>query len=258
MPDEPLGLSEVSDFLDGASLKVSDKMIADDPMYAYNPSIYYVAGQSALRSIRLAMLAARRDTANSILDFACGAGRVMRVLRAAFPDAALTACDVRPERIEFCEKQFGATPVLGTQQTDQICDLDLGGPFDVIWCGSLLTHVDSNAWVEFVKLWGSALKPGGVVVYTVYGRYIVNALRTGSKLLGLSPQQVEDVLRDYDETGFGFRPVFAPEMNFGDCVVSRTWACAQLERAPDLELLLYTERGWLDDQDVVACVKQHS
>jgi len=256
MPDEPMNLADVSAWLDGASLEVSQERLADDPMYAYNPSIYYLAGQSALRSIRLAMLAARRHTAESILDFACGAGRVMRMLKVAFPDAALTACDVQPERIEFCAKQFGATPVLGTPRTDEIRDLELGGPFDVIWCGSLLTHVDSDAWLEFLKLWESVLTPGGVVVFTVYGRHVVNGLRTGAKSLGLSSEQVEEVLRDYDATGFGYRPVFDPQMNFGDCVVSRPWVCERLEQTPTLELLLYTEKGWIADLDVVACAKQ--
>ena len=214
-------------------------------------SCYFVAGQQALRCIRLAMLAAELEDLDNILDFASGGGRVMRWLRAAFPGASLTACDTVAAGIEFCAETFGATPLLSSPNPQ---DLDLEGPFDLIWSGSLFTHVDQDLWRAFVAKFESVLSRGGVAVFTAYGRYIAEALRDGSQTLDFTPEQRELVLKDYAERGFGFYADFNPEYNYGDAVVSRAWVSDLLDETPGLRQLFYIEEGWLG-QDVIAVTK---
>ena len=50
-----------------------------------------------------------------VLDFGCGHGRVMRVLKAALPDADLVACDIDEDALSFCAETFGAQPVLSSK-----------------------------------------------------------------------------------------------------------------------------------------------
>jgi SAM-dependent methyltransferase len=258
LTSEKLSIERVSEFLDGTALDVIRDIAPDDPMYRYAPDFYFQAGQSALRNIRLAMLAGRVEKVDRILDFACGGGRVLRILKAAFPDAHLTACDVQPAAVEFCVNTFGAAGITSAYDPE---DVELDGNYDLIWCGSLLTHVDADRWVRFVKLFESALAPGGLAVFTSYGRFIADRrLRQRNRPLDLNEEEIEGVLRDYEETGFGFRPGFRPDLNFGDCVATREWVCAQLEQAPKLQLLLYVEGGWgveRDEwsQDVIACAR---
>lgn len=257
MPDQPLPIARLGELLEGDSLEVIQEIAPDDPMYAYGPDLYFPAGKTALRCIQLAMLAARLETVETALDFACGKGRVLRVLKAAFPQAALTACDLWPEAVEFCSRTFGATGVVSEVEPGEVA---LGGPFDLIWSGSLLTHVDSARWIGFLELFESVLSPGGIVTFTVYGRATAQGLRDGTIPLTLNREQAAEVLREYDVTGFGFAPTISERRGrwrapaVGDCVASRAWVCSQLERIPGLELLLYLERGWLG-QDVVACAK---
>jgi hypothetical protein len=81
--------------------------------------------------------------------------------------------------------------------------------------------VDADRWVRFVKLFESALAPGGAAVFTTYGRFIAEQrLRQRDHPLDLNEEEIEGVLRDYDEEGFGFRAGFCPEVNFGDCVAT--------------------------------------
>src|SRR5688572_19270091 len=120
MPDRSLTLPQVNEFLNGSSLEIVREIAPDDHMYAYNPDTYFLAGHQALRCIRLALLAARRDTAESILDFACGKGRVLRTLKAAFPEAALTASDIWEEGVEFCSRVFGATGIVSKADPAEI------------------------------------------------------------------------------------------------------------------------------------------
>src|SRR5687767_437617 len=113
------------ELLDDEQLEVVQDVVGNDGMYLYAPELYPVAGQTALRCVRLAMLAAKLETAERILDFASGGGRVLRYLRAAFPDAAITACDVAEHQVEFCARVFGATGVVSDPDPNRI---KLDGP----------------------------------------------------------------------------------------------------------------------------------
>ena len=139
------------------------------------------------------------------------------------------------------------------ESSPEPAEVDLEGPFDVIWCGSLLTHVDARKWTGFVKVFETLLAPGGVAVFTTYGRFTAEALRKRENTLSLEDEQIEGLLRDYDSTGFGYFERL-PDQGLGDCVASRAWVGAQMDQAPTLQLVLYTEQGWLG-QDVIACTK---
>jgi SAM-dependent methyltransferase len=247
MEDVHRSIATLSPILDDASLEVSREICPDDGMADYAPEIYFTAGRDALRAVRMAMLAVGLDEVKSALDFGSGGGRVLRYLRAAFPNAALTACDILPKQVEFCEREFGATGIVSEGDPSA---LDLEGPFELIWSGSLLTHLDEETWPKVLELFSRTAAYGGVIVFTVYGRLVAEMLRSRENLLNLKEDQVDETLRKYDETGFSF----APTRWDGDTFVSRAWVCEQLDRFPELDLLLYLEHGWLG-QDVVACTR---
>jgi SAM-dependent methyltransferase len=250
MRPESLGVAELNELLEGRALDVATDVADFDGMHNYAPELYFEAGHSALRHIRLAMLAAGLEQADSVLDFASGAGRVLRTLQAAFPEAALVASDVWKPGLDFCSEVLGVETV---ESSPEPAEVAIEGPFDVIWCGSLLTHVDARRWIGFVQVFESLLARGGVAVFTTYGRWTAEALRKRENTLSLSDDQIEQLLRDYDRTGFGYYPRL-PDEDLGDCVASRAWVGAQLDQAPTLQLVLYSERSWLG-QDVIACTK---
>jgi SAM-dependent methyltransferase len=234
------------------SLEVIREISEADGMRFVLPDVYFTAGRSALRSIRLAMLAANLSRVTRILDFACGGGRVLRYLKAAFPDAELTACDIVDVYLRFCSEVLGARAVKSDLDPAQV---ELDGQFDLIWCGSLLSHTDSDDFAGYLNLWESALAPGGVLVFTVMGRSVPVALRNGMSPLSVNREQADQILRDFDSAGFAFvYGVHDPEAKLGEAVASPAWVCAQLEQTSDLGLLLYCEESW-EGQDVVACTK---
>ena len=254
VPQQELTAEQLIEFLDGESLDVVKDVIPEDPMYVYDPELYFQAGRQALRCIRLAQLAARKEGApvTSILDFASGGGRVMRYLHAAYPDASLTACDLYHAGLDLCAEAFGARAVMSDLDPTKI---ELGETYDLIWCGSLFTHVGSDMWDTLLTLFDSVLRPGGLLVFTAYGRDTAALVRSGENMLDLTPEHAVDVLRDYDEKGFGFAADFQPETDHGDAIAARHWVTRTLDRFPRLRLLLYTERAWLG-QDVIACEKR--
>jgi SAM-dependent methyltransferase len=100
------------------------------------PQAYFRYGPSAVRCIELAMLAVGKRDLAEILDLPCGHGRVLRTLKAAFPMARLTACDIDRDAVDFCADTFAATPVYSS---DRVQDIDLRNNFDLIW-GGLSVH----------------------------------------------------------------------------------------------------------------------
>ena len=230
----------------GQLLEVSEFRPRRDPMYDYAPELYWEAGRTALQCVRAALRDARAEPPRTVLDYACGYGRVMRWLRAAFPSAELTACDVYEAMVRFCQRNFGATPVVANRDSAQT---ELGH-HDLIWSGSLLSHIDGGDWPGFLDLFRRSLSPGGVAVFTTHGGSTVEDLRSRVNTMRFSEEQLQQVLRDYDESGFGFWPTINAEWNHGDCVVSQEWVDEQLAEA-GLVRVSYTEGAWLG-QDVIA------
>src|SRR5260370_33891758 len=230
----------------------------NDGMFEHDGAHSVSVGQSALRCIKLAMLAAGKDEFRNILDFGCGFGRVLRVLRAAFPAAELAACDISQDAIDFCSKAFGAEPIHSSEDVSQI---HIPKKFDLIWSGTLLTNVDSLQFSSFLQLFHSLLRENGMLVFTAHGPYVAHRLKTGAFTYGLEPSLIPKMVRDYDVAGFGYEDY--PEevltrlgvKRYGISVSAPSWVCREIDRLPNLRLLTYTERAWDNHQDSIACMK---
>jgi SAM-dependent methyltransferase len=215
------------------------------------PEAYYRVGLSALSCIRLALEATGADEPRNILDLPSGYGRVLRMLKAAFPDAELTACDIDRAAVDFCAETFGAIPAYSTEDPS---DLQLAGDYDLIWCGSLLTHLDAAGWRRFLPWFERQLRDGGILVFTTCGRSIAEELRTGRREFPV--RDLDALVAAYDADGFGYEPYPEHAWDYGISLSSPAWVCRELERYPSLRLATYTEQGWDGFQDAVTCVRR--
>jgi CBS domain-containing protein/SAM-dependent methyltransferase len=220
-----------------------------DTQYARGRASYFWNGAAALRPIRAAFAAAGRESMNSVLDFASGHGRVLRVLKAAFPHARLTACDLDRDAVDFCARTFGASPVYSHEDPAQI---RIDDRFDLIWCCSLFTHIDAPRWPGFLDLFSSLLAPGGVLVFTTHGRTVAAQWR-GGKDRSLTADLAHGLLEDFDRSGFGYRD-YPGYTEYGLSCSRPSWVCERVERTAGIALLGFTERGW-SRQDTVACIR---
>jgi SAM-dependent methyltransferase len=212
---------------------------------------YFEHGASALRAIRLALLATGHGEPRRILDFPCGHGRVLRMLKAAFPAAALTAGDLNRGGVEFCQRKFGATPIYSSLYADEV---EIDDQFDLVWCGSLLTHLDRDRWGGFFSLLVDSVANGGLFVFTAFGRYPAERIRTGEALYQLGTEGARRILEGFDRDGFGYSDYEGMTMS-GMTLTSPAWTCARVTEREDLQLVSYTERAWFGHQDVIAVTK---
>jgi len=225
---------------------------AEDGMFVGNIDHYFNVGLSALRCIRIALSTAKKERVERILDLPCGHGRVLRILRAAFPEAQLTACDLETSGVKFCAATFGASPVYANEDPART---NIRGPFDLIWCGSLLTHLDANQWQRFLEFFERLLSAGGVLVFTVHGRRGIRHLREGTLNYGLGPAEVHATIAAYERSGFGYGN-YPDRKNYGISMSSPSWVLSQLEQHANLRVITYIEEGWDDHQDVIATLRR--
>ena len=194
---------------------------------------------------------AGKESAARILDLSCGYGRVLRWLRAAFPEAAITACDLRQAALDFCADTFRAERAY---LTPEIAVLSKDAQFDLIWCGSWMSQLTELRWRAFLVQCQQMLAPRGLLVFSTNGRCVRNRLLSGSTAYGIPHLQIAELVEGHDRSGFGYA-AYPGESCFGLAISSPAWVCARLAELRTLELVSYTERGWDRHQDVVACMK---
>ena len=238
---------------DGEHQGVVTDISPRDVMYAGNLTAYLRSGRRALECIQsaISLLPSDRQRAPSrILDLPCGHGRVLRHLRKAWPAAELTACDIDRDGVDFCAATFGARPAYSQHDPERI---GLDGDFDLIWCGSLLTHLDADMCARFLEAFASLLAADGLLVFTTHGRKVADMLRGGVKTLGLDAASARLCVDAYDAQGFGYQD-FPNAHGYGISLAKPSWVRSLVERRPGWTLISYAEQGWASAQDVIACV----
>ncbi|MGC7093112.1 class I SAM-dependent methyltransferase [Amycolatopsis lurida] len=225
--------------------------IADgDSMFAGSTEHYFSVAKDALRAVLAALQVTGRPEPKRLLDFGCGYGRVLRALRAAFPSTELIACDMDPAALASCAEAFGARAITGAPDPDhieQVTDVDL------IWCGSVLTHLDAPNWGPLLRYFSRALAPGGVAVVTTHGRRMALRAEAGHNY-GLDARATDRVLAAYKACGFGYNDYDGYD-GYGISLSSPGWAVQRALEAPDLRLAGYDEAAWDRHQDVMVLVK---
>jgi CBS domain-containing protein len=237
--------------LGAAAGDVIKTIAPQDPGYAGQIGQYLFAGCSALDCVRKALERSGRGEVTSILDLACGYGRILRVFKAAFPAASLAACDVNRAAVDFCAQTFGAAPLYSRENPRE---LDFGRRFDLIWCGSLFTHIEKEPWLGFLDLAARQLADEGLFVFTTHGNHSRSIWQT----MSLSKAQVDQVVDGYEREGFGYASYEWEDFEFGLTANAPDWVRAQIDERPDLRFLMHIPNGWQPPaplQDVYACVK---
>lgn len=101
-----------------------------------------------------------------ILDFGCGAARVLRHLR-DLKECGLAGVDYNPDLIAWCQKshpfsRFAVNPFLGPLPFAD-------ASFDLVYAFSVFTHLDGDQQSVWLKELGRVLRPRGYLLVSVHG-----------------------------------------------------------------------------------------
>jgi len=225
-------------------LRVVREISPNDDMYRGNRGGYFNLGRIGLQCVRRALQLTGRDNVSAILDLPSGHGRVLRFLKAAWPEAEVVACDLDRDGVDFCAATLGAKPVYSEVLPR---DIPLTQQFDAIWVGSLVTHLDAPQWDDFLAFWAERLLPGGVLVFSFHGEHIIETCRTGREALGMV--DIQKLVSDCDESGFAYQDYFGQD-GFGISLSRSNWVRERIAKTHGLRLLEIWPRGWSGWHDV--------
>lgn len=214
---------------------------------------YFDLGRRALELIHFSSELCDKPHYPDILDLPCGHGRVLRWLRTHYGYANITACDLDRDGVDFCAKQFRANPVYSEPDLRQ---LPFQSQFDLIWVGSLVTHLNQERWLRTLDCLVKWVRECGVIVFTTQGRTVSSLLARGRKNVAENIDKAA-LLEEYARTGFAYQRYFesTPGEDYGMTLSSPAWVMHALQRYPDIIVRAYLEEVW-GMQDVVILYKK--
>ncbi|MEO8000831.1 MAG: class I SAM-dependent methyltransferase [Arenimonas sp.] len=107
----------------------------------------------------------KNPDAISMLDFACGYGRLQRLMSIKIDPELLWVSEINDTALAYVVKTFGVNGLDSCADPDRFSTTE---KFDVIWVASLFSHLPRhlfNAWLERLA---SLLKPTGVLCFSVH------------------------------------------------------------------------------------------
>jgi SAM-dependent methyltransferase len=234
----------IAELLGSYRERIDVTLSPDDEMFRGDLEDYLGVAETAIAHVAHAMAITGRSGFDRILDLPCGHGRVLRALHAVFPDAELTACDINRSGVDFCAGQFGAMPVYSVADPHEI---PLEGNFDLIWVGSLLTHLDAPGCRAFLRVFCDLLAPEGLLLFSSHGRNAVDRWRSDDS-------RMARIRGDFETKGFGYAD-HPGVSGYGTSAFTAGWLASELHEFEDVMLIGYAERGLADHQDLASILK---
>jgi 2-polyprenyl-3-methyl-5-hydroxy-6-metoxy-1,4-benzoquinol methylase len=211
---------------------------------------YYAIGASALSIIQTSIAAGKMSDPKEILDFACGAGRVTRWLSAAYPEAVVSGCDLRDADIDFHREVLG-TKIWKSQEDFK--SINPPNKYDLIWVGSLLSHLSEQSAISAMNAFMSWLNPNGILVVSFHGRR-ARLGQTMRQAKYISDEKFKLIERDYIEEGYGYAP-YDNQISLGMTLTKPDWFFRLAEPRVDWKVLGVFEAAWADHHDI--CTMQN-
>ena len=229
--------------------EINQKTHPGDVMYRTGANWYWSSGRSALQVISSVLAFSWITQVRRVLDLPCGHGRVTRHLRAAFPEAELYCCDIDGEGAAFCAAEFKGVAI---ESQPDLTRVPLPGDLDLIWVGSLFTHLDQPRTASWLAYLVEHLRPHGIIVATFHGLFLPDMVSRAPDLDGASLTKIN---KGFTTSGWGY-DTYRGSADYG---FSRSHPATVMRMAteiPQTRVIAFIERGWCYHQDVLALAKQ--
>jgi SAM-dependent methyltransferase len=230
---------------------VSVRVHPNDDMYQPRTGRHYLSiGITSHRAVEAALAHAPHEV-RKILDLPSGYGRFLRFLKVSFPRATVCACDIQLDAMEFCRREFQVEAIISNEDFARV---SLPGPFDLIWSGSLLTHLDECRATELFRLYHHNLAPGGLCVFTMHGRTSAAWLANRTETYTLTEAARLKVLSEFEKRGYGYAD-YQHSPGYGISVATRARIVEMASAVGNWTFSSFFERAWSDHHDVYAFTK---
>lgn len=246
-----------SDTLSGEEKVLLDRVVLrlhpNDRMYVPSCAQHYIhVGLSAVRCIEDALRESHRGPTDvrTILVFPSGYGRVLRFLKVRYPDAGITISEIDSGALDFCKNLFSVKSIMSQRDFSRLVAPER---YDLIWCGSLLSHINEKAAADLLKFFYDHLAPAGMCMFTTHGQLSADWMEKKNQTYGLTNHARQQVVSDFHEKGYGYADYWNHH-GWGISLVSHERMRTIALNIAQWSEAFYRERGWDDHQDVYGFV----
>ncbi len=144
----------------------------------------------------------RIQAENRLLDFGCASGRMMRWLADIAQRCEVWGVDISARHIIWCKEHLSPPFKFATVTTAPHLPFE-DGYFDLIYCGSVFTHIAdlADAWLLELK---RIVRRGGRLYITIHDRHTIDLILNHPERIYSDGLPVDDGLRNlllsYDQT----------------------------------------------------------
>ena len=129
-----------------------------------------------------------------------------------------------------------------------------GRKFDLIWCGSLITHLDEHKIRALLDFFSRHLATGGLLVFTAAGDRVAERMATRRFDYGIDKRKVPILPTVYQEFGYSYTDYpYLPD--YGISLTAPEWIRSEVQKIGGLREVYFKPHGWDDHQDVYGFVK---
>lgn len=225
--------------------KIDGKHVEDSYIH------YNKVGKSALKNIEDALEAANMKFSEIkyFLDLPSGYGRVLRILQTKIEPQRITACDLNEEAVKFCNSEFGVEPLISNIDFKKI---HFNKKYDLIWIGSLFTHLNHKSFHILLDVLYSILDNKGVLVFTTHGEHSLDLI-DNKWVYNMDFPEKEKLIEILKNEGYYYISNESSK-DYGMSICTTNYVFTEINRLYNgkLKLLLYKYRGWDNHQDVYA------
>jgi SAM-dependent methyltransferase len=140
--------------------------------YGFTEDEYLAAGREHTEAMLgiLRSAGADPDTCARVLDFGCAGGRMLRWFP-RFDGAERWGVDIRGESIAWCQQHLSPPMLFAATTTLPHLPFE-DGYFDLVYCGSVFTHIIDmpDTWLLELR---RVTRPGGLLYVTISDKHLV-------------------------------------------------------------------------------------
>ena len=231
-------LLAAADGIDAANLPTPPPELRSMMAIQLSPSWFTISGLRSRRIVEEALARHGRPLAaqHAVLDFGCGAGRVLRHMRDLADRVDLRGTDVNPTLVGWCTREipFARFATIGFQPPLAYGD----DSFGAAWAFSVFTHLPEDLQRPWILELRRVLEPGGLLLFTTLGSEFADRELEGDEARQFAADRL--VVRGVEHAGSN------------DCAAFHPFAYVRDTLASDFELVEFTpgKRG-LQDRYVV-------
>lgn len=139
---------------------------------------------------------ASQQTLTRVLDFGCAAARLLRFYPHIPGESELWGVDIKASHINWCQQHLSPPLLFATTTTSPHLPFE-DNYFDLVYCGSVFTHISDLADAWFLEL-RRILRKGGYAYITIHDKHSLELLFTKYKDDKLFSEFV-GMIRQFDE-----------------------------------------------------------